>query len=116
MRIVQGHRNLWKPPGYELWKLPRYRSSESRTIADAARELEIGTEQFRKSVRQDEDDRGARDDRLISEDAEELEPAHPHHDSPLAGQRIGWVVDRAAEAELDVSLRQLVEDVAGVGQ
>ena len=28
------------------------------TIADAAGELEIGTEPFRKSVRQDEDDRG----------------------------------------------------------
>jgi hypothetical protein len=34
--------------------------------------LEIGTEQFRKSVRPDEDDRGERDDRLISKDAEEL--------------------------------------------
>jgi transposase len=61
-----------KPPGCELWKLPRYQSSEGRTIADAARELEIGTEQFRKSVRQDEDDRGERDDRLISKVAEEM--------------------------------------------
>jgi transposase len=34
--------------------------------------LEIGTEPFRKSVRQNEDDRGERDDRLISKDAEEL--------------------------------------------
>ena len=49
-----------------------YRSSESRTVADAARELEIGTELFRKSVRQDKDDRGGRDDRLISKDAKEL--------------------------------------------
>jgi transposase-like protein len=55
-----------------LWKLPRYRSSGGRTIADAARELEIGTEQFRRSVRQDKDDRGKRDDRLISKDAGEL--------------------------------------------
>jgi hypothetical protein len=31
---------------------------ERRTIADAARELEIGTEPFHKTVRQDEDDRG----------------------------------------------------------
>jgi transposase len=69
---VQGHQNLWKPPNCGLWKLPRYRSSEGRTIADAARELEIGTEPFCKSVRQDEDDRGERDDRLISKDAEEL--------------------------------------------
>ena len=38
----------------------------------AARELEIGTEPLRKSVRQDEDDRDERDDRLISKDAEEL--------------------------------------------
>ena len=35
-------------------------------------ELEIGGEQFRKSVRQDKDDRGGRDDRLISKDAKEL--------------------------------------------
>jgi hypothetical protein len=36
------------------------------------RELEIiGTEPLRKSVCQDEDDRGERDDRLISKDAEE---------------------------------------------
>jgi hypothetical protein len=35
-------------------------------IADAARELEIGTEQFGRSVRQDEDDRGERDNGLIS--------------------------------------------------
>ena len=34
--------------------------------------MEIGTEQFRKSVRQDKDDRGGRDDRLISKDAKEL--------------------------------------------
>jgi hypothetical protein len=27
VKIVQAHQNLWKPPGDELWKLPRYRSS-----------------------------------------------------------------------------------------
>jgi transposase-like protein len=40
-----------------------YRSSEGRTIADVARELRIGTETFRRCVRQDEADRGERDDR-----------------------------------------------------
>jgi transposase len=49
-----------------------YRSSEGRTIANVARELGIGTETFRKWVRQDEADRGERDDRLTSKDAEEL--------------------------------------------
>jgi hypothetical protein len=38
----------------------------------AAWESEIGTEPLRKSVRQDEDERGERDDRLISKDPEEL--------------------------------------------
>ena len=32
----------------------------------------VGTEPLRKSVRQDEDDRGEWDDRLISKEAEEL--------------------------------------------
>jgi transposase len=48
------------------------RSSEGRTIADVARELGIGTETFRKWVRQDEADRGERDDRLTSKETEEL--------------------------------------------
>jgi hypothetical protein len=41
--------------------------------------------------------------------------AHPPHYRPLAGRSIGssW---SSREVELDISLRQLVEDVAGVGQ
>ncbi len=35
-----------------------YRDSEDRTIAEVARELEVGAETFRKWVRQDEADRG----------------------------------------------------------
>jgi len=49
-----------------------YRSSEGRTIADVARELGIGTETLRKWVRQDEADRGERDDRLTPKETEEL--------------------------------------------
>ena len=41
-------------------------------IADVARELGIGTETFRKWVRQDEADRGERNDRLTSKETEEL--------------------------------------------
>ena len=51
-----------------------YRSSAGRTIVDVARELGIGTKTFPKWVRQDEADRGERDDRLTSKDAEELKP------------------------------------------
>jgi transposase len=49
-----------------------YRSSEGRAIADIARELGIGTETFRKWIRQDEADRGERDDRLTCRETEEL--------------------------------------------
>ena len=54
-----------------------YRSSEDRTIADVARELGIGTETFRKWVRQDEADRGERDDLLTSNETEELKRLVP---------------------------------------
>lgn len=37
-----------------------------------ARELGIGTETFRRWVRQDEADRGERDDRLTSKETKEL--------------------------------------------
>ena len=44
-----------------------YRESPGRTIADVARELVLGTETFRKWVRQDEADRGQRHDRVTSQ-------------------------------------------------
>jgi hypothetical protein len=53
-------------PEFKARAIDLYRSSEGRTIADVARELGIGTETFRKWVRQDEADRGERDDRLTS--------------------------------------------------
>jgi transposase len=59
-------------PEFKARAIDLYRTSEGRTIADVARELGIGTETFRKWVRQDEADRGERDDRLTSKDAEEL--------------------------------------------
>ena len=60
-------------PEFKARAIDLYRSSEGRTIADvAARELGIGTETFRKWVRQDEADRGERDDRLTSKETEEL--------------------------------------------
>ena len=59
-------------PEFKARAIDLYRSSEGRTIADVARELGIGTETFRKWVRQDEADRGERDDRLTSKETEEL--------------------------------------------
>jgi transposase len=59
-------------PDFRARAIDLDRTSEGRTIADVARELGIGTETFRKWVRQDEADRGERDDRLTSKDAEEL--------------------------------------------
>ena len=59
-------------PDFKARAIDLYRTSEGRTIADVARELGIGIETFRKWVRQDEADRGVRDDRLTSRDAEEL--------------------------------------------
>jgi len=41
---------------------------------------------------------------------------HGEHVEQQPADRIGGVVDRAAEAELHVALRQLVQDVAGIGQ
>jgi transposase len=52
----------------------------------ADRELEVGTEPLRKSVRQDEDDRGERDDRLISKEAEELKRLCKESAGPEAHQ------------------------------
>ena len=59
-------------PEFKARAIDLYRSSEGRTIADVARELGIGTETLRKWVRQDEADRGERDDRLTSKETEEL--------------------------------------------
>jgi transposase-like protein len=49
-------------PKFKARAIDLYRSSEGRTIADVARQLGIGTETFRKWVRQDDADRGERDD------------------------------------------------------
>ena len=46
-------------PEFRARAIDLYRSSEGRTIADVARELGIGTETFRKWVRQDEADRSS---------------------------------------------------------
>ena len=59
-------------PEFKARAIDLYRSSEDRTIADVAREMGIGTETFRKWVRQDEADRGERDDRLTSKETQEL--------------------------------------------
>jgi transposase len=59
-------------PEFKARAIDLYRSSEGRSITDVARELGIGTETFRKWVRQDEADRGERDDRLTNKDLEEL--------------------------------------------
>ena len=59
-------------PDFKARAIDLYRTSEGRTIADVARELGIGTETFRKWIRQDEADRGERDDRLSSKETEEL--------------------------------------------
>lgn len=49
-----------------------YRDSEGRTIAEVARELGVGTETFRKWVRQDEADRGEAPDKPTSAQLAEL--------------------------------------------
>ena len=60
------------PSEFRARAVQMYRESEGRTIADVARELGIGTETFRKWVRQDEADRGERSDRPTSADQMEL--------------------------------------------
>lgn len=59
-------------PQFKARAIDLYRSSQDRTIADVARELGVGAETFRKWVRQDEADRGAREDQLTSSEVEEL--------------------------------------------
>ena len=49
-----------------------YRDSEDRTIAEVARELGVGTETFRKWVRQDEADRGEAPEKPTSAQLAEL--------------------------------------------
>ncbi|WP_045386188.1 transposase [Mycobacterium kyorinense] len=49
-----------------------YRDSEGRTIAEVARELGVGTETFRRWVRQDEADRGEAPDKPTSAQLAEL--------------------------------------------
>ena len=46
------------PPEFRARGVQLYRDSEGRTITEVARELGVGTETFRKWVRQDEADRG----------------------------------------------------------
>ena len=46
------------PPEFRARGVQLYRDSEGRTIGEVARELGVGTETFRKWVRQDEADRG----------------------------------------------------------
>lgn len=60
------------PPEFRARAVQLYRESEGRTIAEVARELGIGAETFRKWVRQDEADRGERDDRLTTTESAEL--------------------------------------------
>lgn len=60
------------PPEFRARAVQLYRESEGRTIAEVARELGIGAETFRKWVRQDEADRGERDDRLTTTGSAEL--------------------------------------------
>jgi transposase-like protein len=90
--IVRSHRNLWKPSRQGCGNYCDISPQKGRTIADAAGELEIGTEPFRKSVRQDEDDHGERDNRPISNDAKELkrlpeEDAEPKRTTSLSRER-----------------------------
>ena len=49
-----------------------YRDSEGRTMAEVARELGVGTETFRKWVRQDEADRGEAPEKPTSAQLAEL--------------------------------------------
>jgi transposase len=58
----------------EFWArgVQLYRDSEGRTIAEVARELGVGTETFRKWVRQDEADRGEAPDKPTSAQLAEL--------------------------------------------
>jgi transposase len=60
------------PPEFRARAVQMYRESEGRTIAEVALELGIGSETFRKWVRQDEADRGERSDRPTSADQMEL--------------------------------------------
>ncbi len=59
------------PPEFRERAVQMYRESEGRTISEVALELGIGSETFRKWVRQDEADRGERNDRPTS--AEQME-------------------------------------------
>lgn len=60
------------PPEFRARAVQMYRESEGRTIAEVALELGVGSETFRKWVRQDEADRGERSDRPTSADQMEL--------------------------------------------
>ena len=57
-------------PDFKARAIDLYRTSEGRTIADVARELGIGTETFRKWVRQAEVDVGQRPGTTSDESAE----------------------------------------------
>jgi hypothetical protein len=63
VKIVRAHQNLWNR-SYELWKLPRYRSSEGRTIAYVAPSWRPAPSRSASRCAKDEDDRGEQDDRI----------------------------------------------------
>jgi hypothetical protein len=68
-QIVRAHQNLWKP---QLSAVETTSASSLKGPHDrrAVRELKIGTEPSRKSVRQNEDDRGPRDNQPIWDSVE----------------------------------------------
>ena len=60
------------PPEFRERAVQLYRESEGRTIAEVSLELGVGSETFRKWVRQDEADRGERPERATSGEVAEL--------------------------------------------
>lgn len=60
------------PPEFRARAVQLYRESEGRTISEVALELGVGSETFRKWVRQDEADRGELTDRPTSGEQAEV--------------------------------------------
>jgi transposase len=60
------------PAEFRAHGVQLYRDSQGRTIAEVARELGVGTETFRKWVRQDEADRGEAPEKPTSAQLAEL--------------------------------------------
>ena len=94
------------PPEFKARAIDLYRSSEGRTIADVAWELGIGTETFRKWVRQDEADRGERDDRVDQQGNRRIETAPPGECGAEAHQRDLEVGERVFAQEADPTRRR----------